>query len=218
MRLAQRMQLLIDRALPEAKQRQFAADYARGLRDGLIRSGVASPFFSTEVDGRAGAAEESVRLDGGRIVYRFHGLARAVQFVLDYLQARSPVLTGEYKRSWIVLVGGSPWRGDLGDIPADAEVVVTNDRPWHRLFEVGSNGKPQTTQRRKHTTRKGVTTMRVIGATEDAMRQVRQRFPGVWAQRRFVRLSGGKNDAPWIRKDGQEVTYPAVVLRIRPGG
>lgn len=215
MKLSQSLSLLIDRAMPETKQRQIAADYARGVRDGLIAKGLASRHYTTEVDGRQGAAEETVRLDGGRIVYNFSGFARAVEFVLDYLRERSPVLTGEYRRSWVVLVDGALWSRPFEEIPDTAEVVVTNDRPFHRLIEAGSNYNRQSlrTETRKNR-RTGIERMRVLGATEDAMRLVRERFPEIAARRQFVSLAGGKPDVPYTTKAGMTVTYPAVVMRL----
>lgn len=218
MKLSLHLQRLVDRALPEAKQRQMAADYARGLRDGLIRSGRASRFYSTTVDGRPGAREEVVRLDGGLIRYDFHGLARAVEFALDYLRERSPVLTGEYRGAWLVLVEGSPtpWTRPLSELPAGAAVTVTNDRPFHRLMEVGSNGRASARRVRRVTYRNrgGHERTRLHTATTDCVGELRRRFPDVDAWRQFVRLRDGKNDVPYITKDGQEITYPAVMLRM----
>jgi len=214
MRISQHLQVLIDRTLPESRQRQIAADYARGIRDGLIAAGRAPRRFTTEVDGREGAAEETVRLDGGHIVYRFSSLAGAVQFALDYLRERSPVLTGEFQRSWMVLVNGSPWRQPMEEIPGDADVTVTNDRPFARLMEVGSNGRASArrVRRVKYRSRKGIERTRLLTSTSDCMAEVQKRWPDLFVARQFVRLSGGKNDVPYIAKSG-EITYPAVIMR-----
>ena len=222
MRLALQLQQLIDRALPEAKQREMAADYARGLRDGLIRSGRASRFYTTTVDGRQGAREETVRLDGGRIRYDFHGLARAVEFALDYLRQRSPVLTGEYRGAWVVLVEGTstPWTRPFGEIPGGAMVTVVNDRPFHRLMEVGSNGIASSRRVRRVTyrNRRGLERTRLHTSTSDCVAEMRRRFPEVESWRQFVRLRDGRNDVPYFLKTGrdagQEITYPAVMLRV----
>ena len=218
MKLSLHLHRLVDRALPEAKQRQLAADYARGLRDGLIRSGRASRFYTTAVDGRQGAREETVRLDGGRIRYDFHGLARAVEFALDYLQGRSPVLTGEYRGAWVVLVDGSPtpWTRPYSELPAGSTVTVTNDRPFHRLMEVGSNGRASARRVRRVTyrNRSGKERTRLHTATSDCVVEMRKRFPDMEIWRQFVVLRDGKNDVPYVTKDGQEITYPAVMLRM----
>ncbi|MDB5415104.1 MAG: hypothetical protein JWR10_3439 [Rubritepida sp.] len=214
MRLAQHLQVLIDRALPESRQRQIAADYARGVRDGLIASGRAPPHFTTAVDGREGVAEEAVRLDGGHIRYEFGSLANAVQFALDYLRERSPVLTGDYRASWMVLVNGSPWRQAVSEIPGDAEAVVVNDRPFARLLEVGSNGKASArrVRRVKYKNRRGHERTKLLTSTTDCAAEVQKRWPDLFVARQFVRLSGGKNDVPYIAKSG-EITYPAVIIR-----
>nr|WP_314074423.1 hypothetical protein [uncultured Roseococcus sp.] len=214
MRLTQHLQVLIDRALPESRQRQIAADYARGIRDGLITSGRAPRNYSTFVDGREGAAEEMVRLEGGLIRYEFTRLADAAQFALDYLQERSPVLTGDYKASWVVLVGGTPWRRPISEIPNDADVTVTNDRPFHRLLELGSNGKASANRVRrvKYKKRRGMERTKLLTSTSDCMTEVKKRWPELFVARQFVRLSGGKNDVPYIAKAG-EITYPAVIIR-----
>jgi hypothetical protein len=216
MRLAQHLQVLIDRTLPESRQRQIAADYARGIRDGLIASGRAPRRFTTMVDGREGAAEETVRLDGGHIVYSFSSLALAVEFALDYLRERSPVLTGDYKASWLVLVNGSPWRQPITEIPGEAEAVVTNDRPFHRLLELGSNGRASArrVRRVKYKNRRGFERTKLLTSTSDCMAEVQKRWPDLFVARQFVRLSGGKNDVPYRAKSG-EITYPAVIIRAQ---
>lgn len=213
MRLTQHLQVLIDRALPESRQRQIAADYARGIRDGLIASGRAPRHYTTSVDGREGAAEETVRLDGGLIRYEFTTLSDAVQFALDYLRGRSPVLTGDYKASWLVLVGGTPWRGRIADIPGNADVTVTNDRPFHRLMEIGSNGEASARRVRRMTVknRRGFARTKILTATSDCAAELARRWPELFVARQFVRLSGGKNDVPYIAKTG-EITYPAVII------
>lgn len=111
---------------------------ARAERDRLIASGQASPAYQTFVNGRAGALEEAVKLPGP-IVYEFSYLTEAVIFCLAFLEARSPMKSGRYRRSMFVLANGREW-DQASELPPDADVLVLSDQPYSRKIHVGATG------------------------------------------------------------------------------
>jgi hypothetical protein len=205
--LRQNVALSVDRILPQAERARLLAAAARGARDSLIAQGRAAPSYRTMVDGRAGAAEETIR-PGGSIVYRFNLLGEAASFALAFAIARSPLRSGRFKRSWFVAVDGADWTGDLRDIPPGAEVIVTNRQPYTRKIEVGGqkvNVPP--------------------GIVEAARQATRRRFPNLQVKLQFVLIPASGSPGQYIlkgrhhRRDraaGQKLTYPAVVINEKP--
>lgn len=229
--VARTIRLFRDQTLSPAALSGVLATVARQKRDELIASGNAPPAYQTFVDGREGAPEESVRPDGA-ILYRFNLLGQAVAFALTYCLARSPVESGAYRRAWFVAVDGRRWDGDLNDIPAGSEVLVTNPMPYARKIDVGGMRMKMPPQ-----------------IVEGARQQVMHKFPTLSAQRTMVtlpsdvapagvevpyilrghsrsrakryaarRLLAGTDTIAVSRKDtakGQQMTYPALVIRTK---
>ena len=196
---------------PADMGRLFAAK-AREVRDALIAEGRAPAMFETFVDGRAGAAEETVRVPDGVILYRFNVLGEAAAYALAYAQSRSPVRGGEYRASWIVLVDGRLWTGSLRSIPAGMTVAVTNTAPYHRKIDAGGQ--------------------RTIGQkiVEETRQATAKRFPILLVERQFWTLPGGyvlkghRRTRPATRAHrtrvdrmpGQPLTYPTIVISVKP--
>lgn len=189
--------------LPPRERSRLLAEHARRARDALIREGRAAPQFLTYVDGRQGAPEETVKPDGV-IRYVFSTIARAAAFALAYAEGTSPVLSGTFRRSWIVVVNGQRWSGDLATIPPGAVVHLVNTTPYARRLEVGRRD------------RKPGLGFKLV---EKARQQTRARFPTLQVNRTFVAwrdawvLKGGygrrKN-----RAAGQRITLPAVEIKV----
>lgn len=230
-----------DNLTPQAQSRALA-NFARQDVARLQREGRAALSYTVFVDGRENAPLESVRPDG-RIVYRFNGLSEAIAFALGFVIARSPELSGAYRKSWFVLVNGLLWRRDFQDIPSGAEVAIVNTQPYHRKIDLGSQGtgrigREVANRRKAGTTRKrGVYVSIVEAARQETMR----RFPGVFAERVFLELPSGPAPAPYTMKGGlvrlgqiskmrkgkfagrlvgskfskagEQMTYPALVMR-----
>ena len=230
-----------DNLTPQAQSRALA-NFARQDVARLQREGRAALSYTVFVDGRENAPLESVRPDG-RIVYRFNGLSEAIAFALGFVIARSPELSGAYRKSWFVLVNGLLWRRDFQDIPSGAEVAIVNTQPYHRKIDMGSQGtgrigREVANRRKAGTTRKrGVYVSIVEAARQETMR----RFPGVFAERVFLELPSGPAPAPYtlkgglvrlgqmskmrkgkfagrlvgskFSKAGEQMTYPALVMR-----
>lgn len=216
--------------LPQAERGRLIAAAARGERDALIQAGRASTSYRTLVDGRDGAAEESIK-PGGVIIYRFNTLGQAAVFGLAYAVARSPRISGAYRRAWVVVVNGKEWRGDLNDIPPFAEVWIVNSAPYHRRIDTGgqrtigrgiAEATRQEVMRRYPNLTVGVSFLNLSGViggfqTPYILKGIARSQAERWAAHR--RLYGTQTVRVW-RKDsaaGQAMTYPAVTLWAKAG-
>jgi hypothetical protein len=91
--------------------------------------------FTRIVDGHEGAPEEAVR-PAGVIVYRYPRLELVAQYAMEVLFDLSPVLSGEYRNSHMLLVDGSPVASLKGWRPGQ-EIVISNTVPYSRKIEIG---------------------------------------------------------------------------------
>jgi hypothetical protein len=95
------------------------------------------PSHRTTVDGRAGAALESVRPNGGRIEFEFDFIdPELLHWISDQLHRFSPVRSGRYQRSHILLADGVEV-DPTGTIPQAREFVFINSQPYARAIERG---------------------------------------------------------------------------------
>lgn len=185
--LRQQITLNTRQALSSQELHEMVAQQCRQNRDAVIASGQAPQFYTTTVDGRRGAAEETARLMGGTIVYQFSSLAQAANWALAECKKRSPVASGNFRASWVLLVNGVVWP-DLDDIPMGAEVWIINLTPYARKIEVGGMQ------------------IRVPPGIVEAVRQsVQRRFVGISAAKQFKSLGSGSRDhrgnpVPYILK------------------
>jgi hypothetical protein len=202
------------KAFTETELRKEHARVAREARDEVLNAATPRPDFTTTVDGRTGANEDSVK-PLGEIRYRFQYWGAILQEALQFATQLSPVLTGAHRDSWFLMADGVPVKGDWWKggyaIPEATEYTITNDQPYHRIIEVGKKGKKKKFRAGHH-------------IAEKTAVMVRSRFGNsVQAEVRFLNLraggSGRADIVPWIIKKGgragSQVTYPAVVLRAR---
>ncbi|PWE57660.1 hypothetical protein DEM27_00150 [Metarhizobium album] len=101
----------------------------------VMRAAPQPTRFERFVDGKRGAPEDAVKA-GGMIRYLYPRLAEVVQFALETLFDLSPVLSGEYRNSHVLLVNGVLARNMEGY--AGGEVVITNVQPYARKIELGA--------------------------------------------------------------------------------
>jgi hypothetical protein len=189
--------------LDEGSMRRELAAFAKRSVADVISSGQAPARYERFVNGREGAAEESVVLPGP-IVYLFSNWKQAILTALEELKKRAPRRSGRYSDSFVVLVNQQVIT-DYDSIPADGEVVILNARPYTRKMETGANG----------------TGARHFDLARSAFNR---RFSGVFnAQMTFLNVpSGVVAGAPYIlkrsagrRKDraaGQPINYPALLI------
>ncbi len=186
---------------------QIDAALARFARAELAKviAGGASPQYDKYVNGRQGAAEESVKAPGP-ILYIFTNWTLAINTALAELKKRSPRRTGRYQNSFVVVVGGRTVVTDYSKLRPDAEVVIFNAQPYTRKIETGHNGP---------------------GARHFALGKsaLNSRFKGAFEfEVKFVDVPGGINPlAPYLlkrttkrRAAGTPLTYPALIINAAP--
>lgn len=91
--------------------------------------------FTRWVDGRQGAAEETVK-PTGVIRYRYHRLEEIVQVAMETLFDLSPVESGEYRMAHTIFVDGVASR-NLSAWDGQSPVVILNPLPYSRKIEIG---------------------------------------------------------------------------------
>lgn len=104
------LKILVDKALsPEIRQSLIARVAREGIAEGdaVNRAALgASPPHTETVDGRQGAPLESVNPDNGIIVARWEFLNEVVAWVNEELRRVSPVRSGRYRDSHVLLADG----------------------------------------------------------------------------------------------------------------
>ncbi|UPY35494.1 hypothetical protein [Sediminicoccus sp. KRV36] len=141
--------VFLSRSLSPAAMSAALADVAeRGTRD-LIASRRAAPRFTRIVDGVKNAPASSVK-PTGLIVDEFYYLGDVAAFALAFLQARSPVLSGDFKKGFFL--GIAMTKGGAGKFvraanfnpeavtPDVAEITIGNVEPYNRLVDVQKVG------------------------------------------------------------------------------
>lgn len=138
--VAREVRMFADRTLSPAALSRSLAAFARQERDDLIRAGRAAAQYTTTVDGREGAVEETVN-PNGLIVYDFTDLARVIGFVMTFVDALSPRMSGAFKKSWVFAVNGKPYTSAIREIPPRARLTIVNLAPYSRKVETGAMPK-----------------------------------------------------------------------------
>lgn len=208
--------LMVDRHLSSGDAQKRIAAQARKHLAEIITSGQGSPHYNTTVDGAPGAAEETVRLDGGEIVYSFAKGRRiaAIRFALAYAKnAINP--GGPYSNAWFLSVDGQPWVKPIDEIPASAMVMLVNFAPFARALEE----RGRTLGRGKRHVNAHPERM----VTERARQATMAAFPGLDIERQYVTIPGGVGakamgwEIPYHLRlrgpnQGQAILYPAVLI------
>lgn len=127
------------------KLQQFSPEAAKQKHIEIARAGLATflgrqlapPEVALFTDGHAASSEQEVK-PFGVITYRFSRMNEITTFALQEARRISPVRSGRYRDSWFPLVDGREVA--VADIPAHAEVVITNDQPYSRKINSGAPG------------------------------------------------------------------------------
>jgi hypothetical protein len=198
--------VFLARALSPQQQSAALAQAAKAGVADLIRSGRAPEQYRRIVDGREGAAEESVRPDGV-IVYRFDQMAAAAAFALGFLQQRSPRDSGAYRASFYLGLDGRfvpAARFNPVTMGEVSEIVIGNMQPYSRKLDVQLVGGQS---------------LRVSvpsGIFSDAAAAVRRRFGNsVTAKRVYTMRFPGQYLLRAGRNQGRPVESPALVISAR---
>ncbi len=210
---AKDLQLATAGIKPENIARELAK-FARSENAKAIQEGEGSERYEIYVNGRLGAAEETV-VPPGPILYVYHWWREIVEFTLQSLVERSPDKSGRYKRSWFVMTaGGRVKGGNFDTLPMNADVIFCNDQPYSRKIDVGH--------------------MRMSvppGVVEDVRKMVMAKFGNMVSSRRtMIPLPNGyvlkgkfrrgyrQFARTKLRRDtqaGSQMTYPALVLTMK---
>lgn len=168
------------------------------------------PRYERYVNGRHGAAEETVQAPGP-IVYEFSMWEPVITFALDELRKRSPIKSGRFRNSFIVLANQKPVT-NYDEIGPDEEVIILNFQPYTRKAEAGLLG-PARRYIFDGTKRALARTFGNSGRNAAAFR-----FETRWLDVK----SGVHAGMPYIlkgsqgkRKDrqaGMPITYPAIII------
>lgn len=139
--LSKDISLLIDESLSPRAQAKAVATFARQeLREAQTINARAlgrTPKHRTWVDGRAEAPLESVKPDGGRIVFEFEILVDVLIFIAQTLYAKSPVLTGRYRESHQLYADGVLVTTGAQLAPQAERYTFMSTVPYARKIEAG---------------------------------------------------------------------------------
>jgi hypothetical protein len=211
------LEQVVTLAMRQVRAPEFQKIHAATARQGLAQHLAQRndrPRTLRIVDGRRGAAEESVKLYG-IIRYEFDSLIQAALWAKAQLEALSPVLTGRYRGSWFLMVNGQAV--EPVNIPADVRgIIIANDQPYSRKLVAGKrgDGRPFSLQNLPPG---------FLAITEYA---VRDRYRGALLVRStFVDLDGGYRLRNAYRefnnrrvrpenRAGRAITYPALFLGL----
>lgn len=203
---------------PEASKRlaQTARQHITTVeRKQSSRSGGIIPDHLTIVDGRVGAAPESVKPDGV-ILLQWHYLTEAVIRTVTYLLDNGPDLTGAWKDSIVTYIDDAPMARNAR-LPASAtEAVVAVTVPYARRLEVGRDAKggPFAVQVEQHFVQQAAVALRpilrplgweprftyiIIGADPNAVR--------------LTRHNSTKGERRAQRAKDVRMRYPAIAVR-----
>lgn len=119
--------------------RKALAGFAKKSVAEVISAGSASSRFELYVNSRRGLPEEAVQLPGP-IVYEFSMWEPILTFALDELRKRSPVKSGRFRDSFIVLANQKIVT-NFDAIGPDDEVIISNFQPYIRKAEGGLLGR-----------------------------------------------------------------------------
>lgn len=188
-------------SLEPAQINAALATFARQELAKAISAG-ASPIYDKFVNGRQGAAEETVKAPGP-IVYVFSNWPLVINAAIEELKRRAPRKSGRYANSFVVVANQRPVT-DYKTIGADSEVLIFNKTPYTRKLETVQAGAGQ----------------RMF----DTLLSLRRRFKsGFKFESRFLDIRGGvAPGVPYIlktsagrrrdRQAGQPISYPAIVI------
>jgi hypothetical protein len=134
------VEAIIRADLDPATQKKAAAAFARaGIAEATAKNRQIlgrEPPLTITVDGHKGAPLESVNPNGGTIIAEWELVEGLLQWIAAELVARSPVVSGAYKRGHTLFADGTEVPVGSRIPPAD-EYVFINLVPYARRIEVG---------------------------------------------------------------------------------
>jgi hypothetical protein len=181
----------------------------------VLRSFVArqktKPDYYLLVDGVKASSEDQVK-PFGVIRYVFLRMKQVGKYAIQTARELSPVASGRYKRSWMLIADGEQVGED--QVPENTkQLILVNNQPYARKIHL-----------------RGARFRSVPpGIVEKVRQMAMRRFKTVDIQLRFIQLHGGyvlRQDYVQVRKSGRkrthtkagtELTYPALVMTQKFG-
>jgi len=167
----------------------------------------------TIVDRRHNAAPETVK-PGGRIEFVRNDLGEIVEWIWSELIRRSPVLTGRYQDSHVIMVDGVQVQ-DIRGIQPGHKVQIINTQPYAKKIEGGGDPSGATTTPQSPRAPNGV--YRAV------FRAAKRRYgKAVFLDYRWVKLSlgvkvwGKAGGSKYNKRVKRDMVYPAIQIRQLP--
>jgi hypothetical protein len=203
------LRIMLDKQLGGEVLGKRLADFARRSLADAIATGAGTENYETFVNGRRGAAEESVTLPGP-IVYEFNWWNEILIYTMQFLRKRSPASSPDsppgrlpYRDRFFVLadgVGVNPRQ--YKTIPNRSEILVSNSAPYHRKVDVQLMG------------REPIRINVPAGIMEDAALAVGTRFAGLIKVKRLYTMSfTGQYETLRGDRAGSYVHSPALQMK-----
>lgn len=211
-------------ALPAMQK--AAADYARDeiSKADQINQRVLGrvPPKTVTVDGHEGAPLDSVKPDGGTIIVEWEIVSDVLIWIARTLEDRSPVQSGEYKRSHTLLADGVEVPVS-GNIPPANEYIFVNTTPYARKIEMGrtKSGRAFIVQVPNHiyerTAKDARSRFGNIAKITFSMQSISGGALGRWAGSAMRRTGGGSRHR---RQTGQKLhdwltRQPVIIVRLK---
>ena len=157
----------------------------------------------------------------GKIVFAARpNMAEVVRWALAELQKKSPVKTGRYASSHVVMINGKEIEGNIWDtlrkIDSTDRVQIVNPQPYARKIEGATASKK--TGRAK---RRGISRKARAGVYRPVLRALVNRYSkSMFFDFKYVKLNTGvkvwgKSGSKRVQRDQ---VYPALQFFIRPTG
>jgi hypothetical protein len=214
-------QVLADLQLPE--QKKAAADFVRaGIADADQTNHQTNrrvlgrvPPRTITVDGRLNAPLESVNPNGGNVVVEYELVSDLLRWIADTLIQRSPVVSGDYKRSHTLFADGREVPLN-GEIPQAEEYTFINPIPYARKIEIGKtkSGRAFVIQVPNRIYERTATDARSRFGNQAAISFGYRATTGAYTLKRSNASGnrrGGRND----RAAGAAVQSPAIIVKAR---
>lgn len=175
-------------------------------------------------DGAPRRAPEQVKPFGKIVFTARPNMAEVVRWALTELQRKSPVKTGRYASSHVVMINGKEIAGDiwetLRNVKGTDRVQIVNPQPYARKIEGATASKKTGRAKRRGTSRQAR-----AGVYRPVLRALVNRYSkSIFADFKYVKLNtgvkvwgaqgGGKSRAR-VQRDQ---VYPAIALFIKPTG
>ncbi len=212
--------------LSRPDQQRAAAQFARdGIADAdAINRRILGrvPPRTITVDGRQGAPLETVDPDGGTIIVEYELVGDVLRWIAQTLIARSPVVSGEYRRGHTLFVDGQEIPLDR-EIPVADEYTFVNFVPYARKIEIGKTkaGRDFVIQVPnriyERTAKDAKSKFGNIASIEMTYRGVISgtMYAKSGPRRRIGAKAGRESRRPGAAQNKSGVRYPAIIVRLR---